>query len=310
MYWSELISDQFFFNHSLFYSFAGAGDSTAVTLQASTLYSLMNDRICIKTRFRAIQRLLAAVPLHFAIGLGTLISLGISIPIVIAQPNIPTAQQLKQKKKVPPPPAPPSRGVPGNRTVSASMSGNSCDLKLIALAPQFNANTSGQISEKSVWGKTTSPHPTFWFFVPETPRSTQLEFFLQNQQEEDIYRTSVPTPQQSGTIGVRIPTSQAPLQLNQNYHWTLKAKVPCGTSTPNRVYVDGWVTRVNLPGVSQQNNSDSYAQKGIWYDAVTSLAQQRLQKPNDLQVEQDWSDLLESGNLQSIAKQPLLRSGY
>jgi hypothetical protein len=34
MYWSGLVSDQFFFNHTLFYPFAGAGDSGAVTLQA------------------------------------------------------------------------------------------------------------------------------------------------------------------------------------------------------------------------------------------------------------------------------------
>jgi hypothetical protein len=33
LYWSGLVSDQFFFNHTLFYSFAGAGDSGAVTLQ-------------------------------------------------------------------------------------------------------------------------------------------------------------------------------------------------------------------------------------------------------------------------------------
>ena len=37
MYWSGLVSDQSFFDHSLFYPFAGAGDSGAVTLQAINL---------------------------------------------------------------------------------------------------------------------------------------------------------------------------------------------------------------------------------------------------------------------------------
>ncbi len=77
--------------------------------------------------------------------------------------------------------------------------------------------------------------------------------------------------------------------------------------TPNRVFVDGWVTRVNLPGMS---NSGSYAEQGIWYDAVTSLARQRLQQPIDLQLQHDWIDLLKSVNLEPIAKQPLVRSGY
>ena len=37
--WSGLVSDQFFFNHSFFYPFAGAGDSGAVTLQDPRFFS-------------------------------------------------------------------------------------------------------------------------------------------------------------------------------------------------------------------------------------------------------------------------------
>jgi Domain of Unknown Function (DUF928) len=269
----------------------------------------MNQMSILKTGFRMIKIGQSSAPLRFTIVLGMIISLGISIPLVFVQQNTLNAQQLRNKRKVPPQPAPPSRGYPGNRTVSASMSGNSCELNLIALAPQFTQNTPGKISERSVWGQTTAPHPTFWFFVPATQASTQLEFSLFDEKENDIYRASVPIPQQAGVIGVQIPTSQVPLQLNQKYHWTLTAKMCDQTPTANQVHVDGWVTLVNLPGVSQQNNGDSYAEQGIWYDAVTSLAQQRLQKPNDVQLEQDWSDLLESANLETIAKQPLVKSG-
>jgi Domain of Unknown Function (DUF928) len=239
--------------------------------------------------------------------LGIMLMPVMNMPLVFAQQNTSTTQQSKPKKKIPPPPAPPSRGVPGNRTASASMSGNSCDLKLIALAPQFDLRSSGQISEKSVWGQTTAQHPTFWFFIPATSPSTQLNFSLQNQQEEDIYRVQVPTPQQPGVIGVKIPSSQQSLLTNRNYRWTLKAKVPCGSSSPNRVYVDGWVTKVNSPTAISNN---SYAEKGIWYDAVTNLALQRLQKPDDLAIKQDWIDLLESVNLGEIAKQPLVKMNY
>ena len=45
MYWSGLVSDQFFFDHSLFYPFAGAGDSGAVTLQGR-LDLLILSRAC------------------------------------------------------------------------------------------------------------------------------------------------------------------------------------------------------------------------------------------------------------------------
>jgi Domain of Unknown Function (DUF928) len=252
----------------------------------------MNERRANKTTFHLLQ-----------IVLGITISLVILMPFALIQANTLTAQQLKKKKQIPPPPSPPSKGFPGNRTVSASMSGGSCDLKLIALAPEFNQNPSGQVSEKSVWGQTAVERPIFWFFVPST-QALKLEFSLQNRQGEDIYRSPIPTPGQPGVIGVRIPTRQQPLQLDRDYHWTLKAQVPCGTTT-NRVFVDGWVKRASLP--SAGNRSDTFAQQGIWYDAVTSLAQQQLQKPNDLQLQQDWYDLLESVDLNAIAKQPILK---
>ena len=237
--------------------------------------------------------------------LGVAISLSIAILLVLIQSEPLIAQQLKKKKAVPPPPPPTTRGFPGNRTVSASMSGNSCDLKLVALAPEFNQNTSDRISERSIWGQTTAERPTLWFFVPSTPASTLLEFSLQNQRGEDIYRSPIPTPQQPGIIGVQIPANKAPLQLNRDYHWNLKARVPCGSATINRVYVDGWIKRVNLPSAVNQRNT--LAENGIWYDAVTSLAQQRSQKPNDVQLQQDWSELLESSNLNTIAIQPILK---
>jgi hypothetical protein len=243
---------------------------------------------------------------NLAIGLAAIITIGASISLLTVRQDTSKAQNSKHKKKVSPPPKPPSRGVPGNRTVSASMSGNNCELNLVALAPEFKQYIDEKVSENSVWGQTIAAYPTFWFFVPTTASSTKIEFSLQAG-EEDIYRTNIPTPQQSGIVGVKIPNSQQPLQLNRNYHWTLKAKVCDGTSTVNRVHVDGWVTRIQLPEtIIRQDNLEMYSANGIWYDAVTSLAQQRLQKPQDVWLEQDWSDLLNSVNLTKIAKQPLV----
>jgi hypothetical protein len=250
--------------------------------------------------------------INLSIVLAAVIMSSIIIPPIFANQNPLNAQQPKPKNKkvkVPPPPTPPSRGFPGNRSVSASMSSNSCELNLVALAPQFSQNTASQISETSVWGQTTLQYPTFWFFIPATPASTKIEFSLQDG-EEDIYRTNIPIPQQPGITFVQIPSSQPPLQLNRHYRWTLKAKLCDETSTPRRIHVDGWVTRVNLPAtIMGQNTSEIYATNGIWYDAVTSLAQQRLQQPQDVQLAQDWSDLLESVNLTAISKQPLVRGG-
>lgn len=71
--------------------------------------------------------------------------------------------------------------------------------------------------------------------------------------------------QQPGIVGVKIPNSQQPLQLNRNYHWTLKAKVCDGTSTVNRAHVDGWVTRIQLQEtIARQDNWEMYSTNDIW----------------------------------------------
>jgi hypothetical protein len=248
--------------------------------------------------------------------LGITICLGVAMPILLGQQNHLAAQPAPSKKtklklKVRrQPPAPLSRGFPAVR--DAAISRGNClnpGAKLVALAPKFvqKGLSSGDM-EQSVWGQTTMAYPTIYFFVPFTSRSTQLEFFLQNQNNEIVYQSSIPTPAKDGIIGVRIPQSQQPLELSKHYRWTLKAKVSCGGSAPEKKFVDGWIQRVSLPaGIDISSNpTQVYVDQGVWYDAVTSLALQRLQEPSNAQLNQDWRDLLGSSNLEEIAGQSLV----
>jgi Domain of Unknown Function (DUF928) len=250
--------------------------------------------------------------------LGMTISLDLDTPIFLGQQHHLAAQQTPPQKTKPKlkvrrqPPAPQSRGFPAMR--DAAISRGNClnpGAKLVALAPKFAQKglNNGDSDEQSVWGQTTMEYPTVWFFVPFIDRSTQLEFILLNQNKEIIYQSSIPTPAKDGIIGVEIAKSQKPLELNKHYHWTLKAKVSCGGSVPEKKYVDGWIQRVSLPaGIDISDNpTQVYVDRGIWYDAVTSLAQQRLEEPNNVQLKQDWRDLLGSTNLEDIAEQPLLQ---
>jgi Domain of Unknown Function (DUF928) len=249
--------------------------------------------------------------------LGMIISIGIAMPIflekyhhVAAQSNSPkkTKINLKVRRQ---PPAPPSRGFPAMR--EAAISRSTCPnpgAKLVALAPIFTQKdlNNEDIEEQSVWGQTTMAYPTLWFFVPFTDRSTQLEFVLQNQKNEIIYQSSIQTPLKDGIIGIEISKNQKPLELNKHYCWTLKAEIICGGSSPEKKYVDGWIQRVIMPtGIDISSNpTQIYVDRGIWYDAVTSLAQQR-QELDNLRLRQDWRDLLGSVALEKIANQPLLK---
>jgi hypothetical protein len=250
--------------------------------------------------------------------IGIPISLGISIPIFFGPQHqlaaLPTPlNKARPKLKVRgQPPPPPSRGFPA--TGKAAISRGQCfntGAKLVALAPQFvqKGLNNGGIDEQSVWGQTTMEYPTVWFFVPFTDRSTQLEFFLQNRSKDVIYQSIVQTPAKDGIIGVKIPRSQKLFDLSKHYRWTLKATVSCGGSSPEKKFVNGWIQRVSLPaGIDMSiNPTQVYVDRGIWYDAVTSLAQQRLQEPNNDQLKQDWKDLLGATNLEEISGQLLLK---
>lgn len=250
----------------------------------------MQNKSLVKLVFRHLPILIGAIVLMPT----TLIQ---SQTMVVQQPK-----PKKQKRPLPPPPVS-KKDFPANRSVSASQ-GN-CDLKLVALAPEFKRTTANQITETHVWGQTTQSNPTLWFFIPSAPPGTELEFSLQDRQEQDIYRSSITTPTQLGVISIKLPSSQPPLQLGRDYRWTLKARVPCDNAEPTRVHVDGWISRVNL--AVRDKDSYTYATQGIWYDAVTSLAQQRLQKHNDPDLKQDWIDLLKSVNLNQIADRPILK---
>jgi hypothetical protein len=49
-----------------------------------------------------------------------------------------------------------------------------------------------------------------------------------------------------------------------------------------------------------------YASNGIWYEALTTLAQLRQNSPQDATLQQEWQDLLIFVGLNDIAAKPLL----
>lgn len=227
--------------------------------------------------------------------LAVVVSINLVMPAMFSEHSKSTAQTVNRTSRartkarsLPP------RGVPGNRTAAVSR-GDGCDSsgeELIGLAPEF---TQTNPDEDSVWGQTASERPTFWFFMPYTNRTSKLEFSLQDDREENIYLSSIPAPQRPGIISVQIPVNRKPLQVNKKYRWKLTAKIYCDKGVTEK-YAIGWVSRVN----------SSYANE-IWYDSATTLARQLLIDPNNVQLRQDWNDLLNSADLGKVARQPLLK---
>ena len=212
------------------------------------------------------------------------------------------------------PPPPPDRGAPGNRGEGASRGCVAGDQPLMALVPEQTANaTSGATTQ--VWGLTSADHPRFWFSVPYDPEKVSaIEFVLQDNQDQTIYRTPISVPSTPGIMAVQIPSTVGGLAIDQPYHWFLKVRAVCAPNqAPTLEYVEGWVQRTQLaPGLSDrlaqatpQQKAALYAENGIWYDALTTLAELKLAQPNDRAIAQDWTDLLKAVGLEKLATQPL-----
>jgi Domain of Unknown Function (DUF928) len=217
----------------------------------------------------------------------------ISTPDIFTKSNSLNAQTVNRKSKSPrKPPEQRSQGVPGNRGGGISRS-NSCDTptqELTALAPEFK-----QPNEDSVWGQTTSAYPKFWFYMPYTNKNTTLTFTLQNDRGTALYTSKIDAPATPGIISIQIPTNRETLQVNQKYRWKLTAEIFCDRGNEQK-HTIGWVSRVSSPSADGSN----------WYDEVTSLGDRLLQNPSNIQLKQDWSDLLQSATLTQLASQPLI----
>ena len=207
-------------------------------------------------------------------------------------------------------PDPPDRGTPK----SAQGTGSRGDCLDKASLPPL----------KSLVGKnhlklTVSDRPTFWVYIPYTQAEAPYgEFSLQNGDNE-IYHTRFQLPAKPGIIGVKVPATVAPLEVGKHYRWYVDINCSATSSddlsTP--ASLTGIVERVTLSAnfaqelTTTSNPLDqiaTYAKHGIWYDAVTELAQLRLEQPENSTLKQAWNGLLSDRhvNLAEISSEPIL----
>lgn len=208
----------------------------------------------------------------------------------------------------------PDKGEPVGRRRGGTGRRDGCpDLKtpITALVPGEENNN------KSYLGSTVAEYPTFWVYVPELPTNLRLgEFVLQDEQGNDVYRTSLTLPGKAGSMGISLPSSsQYALKQNSKYHWFFR--VYCGDpqNKPEYFFVDAWLQRVALnPELQQQLKTTKsgqyrvYAANNLWYDAITNLAELRSSNPNERVLSEDWTNLFKAVGLEELAQVPILQS--
>lgn len=178
---------------------------------------------------------------------------------------------------------PPDRGVPGRREGGGT---RGCPVGT-ALIPE----------PASTIARTISPQPVFFFYLPAPVSDESANFLLTDEQGNKVYeKTFKLSTKQGGIVGIKFlgEPGTPPLEDNKKYNWSL---ILCGTER------GGWIERVSLSSVQKSeleelNNPlqqlNFYAQQGLWFEAIATLADLRATSPNDPSIQNQWIQLLKS----------------
>jgi hypothetical protein len=168
-------------------------------------------------------------------------------------------------------------------------------------------------------GFTVAAYPSFSFYVPPVPAQASplsIEFVLK-ENDQEVYTTTFMTTGKGGIVSISLPTYAGlpPLEVGKNYQWFLS--MVCDSEQRSLdVFVHGSIQRVaptaqlnnNLNAATPNKRPDVYAEAGMWFDALTTLAELRRSNPNNSAYSAEWEQLLKAVGLDNIAKEPLLPS--
>jgi hypothetical protein len=208
-------------------------------------------------------------------------------------------------------PEPPPGGPPTD-TRGAGTMGSSCPKTtspLIALAPVESFG-----DRRPVWGLTHEEQPILWFYLPYRLTDTQPgEFSLRDKNGKTITQTITGVGAQTGVIGIRLPRLS---DSYSNYLWNFTVRCDKEDSSKNKA-VQGWIQRVDIsPALAEQLKKQPppspleryklYLDNNLKFDALTSLAQLRMDKPNDEAGATTWESLLRDWNFEDVSQAPVI----
>lgn len=99
-------------------------------------------------------------------------------------------------------------------------------------------------------------------------------------------------------------------ELNYNWYFLVYCQ---GKERDKFAYVNGSVRRIESSYLSSSSELFSpqeqfhfYASEGLWYDAVTNLAERMNANPQDVAIKNNWATLLRSVGLEKLARKPFV----
>jgi hypothetical protein len=168
---------------------------------------------------------------------------------------------------------------------------------------------------KSNIGLTLTESPTFFVYVSQP--SAQVDFILLNENESEVLYETTLKIDKAGIVGVSLPEKGKTknIEVGKRYVWSFA--LACDPLERSGDYiVKGFVQRIepqatlksDLANPDPMARAIAYAKNGIWYETLATLAQMRRLAPDDSRLRTEWTQLLQSQGLTSVAGQPLVQS--
>ena len=164
-------------------------------------------------------------------------------------------------------------------------------------------------------GLTLTESPTFFVYVSQP--AAQVEFILLNEDESEVVYETTLKNDKAGIVGVSLSEKDQTknIEVGKRYVWSFA--LACDPLERSGDYiVKGIVQRIepqetlksDLANPDRMAKVIAYAKNGIWYETLATLAEMRRLAPDDSRLTTEWTQLLQSQGLESIAAQPLVQS--
>ncbi|MEC4986019.1 MAG: DUF928 domain-containing protein [Oscillatoria sp. PMC 1068.18] len=205
---------------------------------------------------------------------------------------------------------PPERGKPEGREGGATR------------GPCIKNNQKLQVLGPNQGAITASGFPSFFWYMPETNSDdvVEVEFLLEDELGNEVYKTQYQigaadgvSENPNGIMRLDLPSlaEASPLTMAKRYRW--EVSLSCGegfhkqTLQWDRSYIYRDPQKQNIAELIEQENSLEqrivrYAEAGLWPETLASLHEALLQEPNDPDLKQSWTKLLNSVGLKDISE--------
>jgi hypothetical protein len=158
-------------------------------------------------------------------------------------------------------------------------------------------------------GQTTSASPSLFYFVDRVPDpSIRVEFTLLDADGvEPLVEKMLPTPKRAGVHRVRLSDFDVKLDPGAEYEWSV-ALVLDPNERSKDIVATSWIDRVPESAdlksriAAEGASAATYADAGLWYDAIAALSDQIDGDPSNVQLAEQRADLLRQVGLDEIAK--------